>query len=137
VTRSLKPSMFMPSFCSSAWLGGAGGIPESFPGRLGGRGTGGGVHVRHGECQRDDDAYCVRGGNGPAMILLHGFPHDWSVVRRVMPRACPDCSSDPTDSVNGTDRLRQGYLHVGEDNGCDIPERNAGVPARACRAAEA
>jgi pimeloyl-ACP methyl ester carboxylesterase len=28
----------------------------------------------------------VRGGNGPAVILLHGFPEDWSVFRRVMPR---------------------------------------------------
>jgi pimeloyl-ACP methyl ester carboxylesterase len=28
----------------------------------------------------------VRGGNGPGVILLHGFPEDWSVFRRVMPR---------------------------------------------------
>jgi pimeloyl-ACP methyl ester carboxylesterase len=28
----------------------------------------------------------VRGGSGPAVILLHGFPQDWSVFRRVMPR---------------------------------------------------
>jgi pimeloyl-ACP methyl ester carboxylesterase len=28
----------------------------------------------------------VRGGSGPAMILLHGFPQDWSVFRRIMPR---------------------------------------------------
>jgi pimeloyl-ACP methyl ester carboxylesterase len=28
----------------------------------------------------------VRGGNGPGVILLHGFPQDWSVFRRVMPR---------------------------------------------------
>jgi pimeloyl-ACP methyl ester carboxylesterase len=28
----------------------------------------------------------VRGGEGPAVILLHGFPQDWSVFRRIMPR---------------------------------------------------
>jgi pimeloyl-ACP methyl ester carboxylesterase len=28
----------------------------------------------------------VRGGAGPAIILLHGFPQDWSVFRRVMPQ---------------------------------------------------
>jgi 3-demethylubiquinone-9 3-methyltransferase len=37
--------------------------------------------------------------------------------------------------MNDSDRLSS--IVVGEDNGCDIPERNAGVPARACRAAEA
>lgn len=28
----------------------------------------------------------VRGGTGPAVILLHGFPEDWSAYRKVMPR---------------------------------------------------
>ncbi len=28
----------------------------------------------------------VRGGNGPAVILLHGFPEDWYEYHRVMPR---------------------------------------------------
>jgi pimeloyl-ACP methyl ester carboxylesterase len=28
----------------------------------------------------------VRGGVGPAVVLLHGFPQDWSVFRRIMPR---------------------------------------------------
>jgi len=28
----------------------------------------------------------VRGGTGPAVILLHGFPEDWYEFRRVMPR---------------------------------------------------
>lgn len=30
--------------------------------------------------------YYVRGGEGPAVILLHGFPQDWSEWRHVMPR---------------------------------------------------
>jgi pimeloyl-ACP methyl ester carboxylesterase len=28
----------------------------------------------------------VRGGNGPAVILIHGFPQDWSEYRAIMPR---------------------------------------------------
>jgi pimeloyl-ACP methyl ester carboxylesterase len=28
----------------------------------------------------------IRGGAGPALILLHGFPQDWSAFRRIMPR---------------------------------------------------
>jgi pimeloyl-ACP methyl ester carboxylesterase len=28
----------------------------------------------------------VRGGNGPAVILIHGFPLDWSEYRAIMPR---------------------------------------------------
>jgi len=31
----------------------------------------------------------VRGGSGPGLILLHGFPQDWSVFRRIMPRLAP------------------------------------------------
>jgi len=28
----------------------------------------------------------VRGGEGPAVILIHGFPEDWSAYRAIMPR---------------------------------------------------
>jgi len=28
----------------------------------------------------------VRGGSGPALVLLHGFPEDWYEFRLVMPR---------------------------------------------------
>jgi pimeloyl-ACP methyl ester carboxylesterase len=28
----------------------------------------------------------VRGGNGPPVILIHGFPQDWSEYRAIMPR---------------------------------------------------
>jgi pimeloyl-ACP methyl ester carboxylesterase len=30
--------------------------------------------------------YYVRGGTGPALILIHGFPQDWYEFRHVMPR---------------------------------------------------
>src|ERR1700727_1828470 len=28
----------------------------------------------------------VRGGNGPPIILIHGFPQDWFEYQRIMPR---------------------------------------------------
>jgi pimeloyl-ACP methyl ester carboxylesterase len=28
----------------------------------------------------------VRGGSGPALVLIHGFPQDWSEFHRIMPR---------------------------------------------------
>jgi hypothetical protein len=28
----------------------------------------------------------VRGGHGPAIILIHGFPEDWTEYRAIMPR---------------------------------------------------
>jgi hypothetical protein len=28
----------------------------------------------------------VRGGHGPAIILIHGFPQDWLEYRSIMPR---------------------------------------------------
>jgi pimeloyl-ACP methyl ester carboxylesterase len=28
----------------------------------------------------------VRGGNGPAVVLLHGFPEDWAEYRAILPR---------------------------------------------------
>jgi pimeloyl-ACP methyl ester carboxylesterase len=31
-------------------------------------------------------AHYVRGGRGPALVLLHGFPEDWLEWRRVLPR---------------------------------------------------
>ena len=30
--------------------------------------------------------HCVRGGSGPAVILLHGWPEDWTAYREIMPR---------------------------------------------------
>ncbi|HEY1929628.1 MAG TPA: alpha/beta hydrolase [Caulobacteraceae bacterium] len=30
--------------------------------------------------------HIVRGGSGPALILIHGFPQDWSEYRALMPR---------------------------------------------------
>jgi pimeloyl-ACP methyl ester carboxylesterase len=28
----------------------------------------------------------VRGGNGPAVVLIHGFPQDWFEYRAIMPQ---------------------------------------------------
>jgi pimeloyl-ACP methyl ester carboxylesterase len=32
------------------------------------------------------DMHYVRGGRGPTMVLIHGFPQDWYEWRRIMPR---------------------------------------------------
>lgn len=34
----------------------------------------------------DTSLHYVRGGSGPAVILVHGFPEDWTEYRAVMPR---------------------------------------------------
>ena len=34
----------------------------------------------------------VRGGVGPAVILLHGFPQDWYAFRRIMARLAATCT---------------------------------------------
>lgn len=34
----------------------------------------------------DTRLHYVRGGQGPAVILLHGFPEDWAEYRSIMPR---------------------------------------------------
>jgi pimeloyl-ACP methyl ester carboxylesterase len=30
--------------------------------------------------------HCVRGGTGPAVVLVHGFPQDWYAYHKIMPR---------------------------------------------------
>lgn len=32
--------------------------------------------------------HCVYGGDGPAVVLIHGFPQDWTEYREIMPRLC-------------------------------------------------
>ena len=80
----------------------------------------------------------VRGGRGPAVILLHGFPQDWYAWHRVMPRLArtftviaPDMRGVGRSSGAGHDiatlaqdirdlivalKLERAYL-VGHDNG--------------------
>jgi hypothetical protein len=35
----------------------------------------------------------VRGGKGPAVILIHGFPQDWFEYRAIMPRLAKQFTS--------------------------------------------
>jgi pimeloyl-ACP methyl ester carboxylesterase len=53
----------------------------------------------------------VRGGSGPAMILLHGFPQDWSVFRRIMPRLARTFTVVAVDlrGVGGSTATSSGY----------------------------
>lgn len=53
----------------------------------------------------------VRGGTGPAVILLHGFPQDWSVFRRIMPRLARTFTVVAVDlrGVGGSTATPSGY----------------------------
>jgi pimeloyl-ACP methyl ester carboxylesterase len=55
--------------------------------------------------------HCVRGGAGPAMLLLHGFPQDWYEWRTVMPQLARRHSVIAVDlrGVGGSDAPDTGY----------------------------
>ncbi len=65
-------------------LGFEGGTPRSGPGSLApglGEGFAAGTASVNGTA-----IHYVRGGRGPALVLVHGFPQDWYEWRRVTPR---------------------------------------------------
>ena len=53
----------------------------------------------------------VRGGTGPAVILLHGFPGDWSEFRKLMPRLAAKFTVVAVDlrGVGGSAPTPEGY----------------------------
>jgi len=53
----------------------------------------------------------VRGGSGPAVILLHGFPQDWSGWRRVMPSLATQFTVVAVDlrGIGGSEPTESGY----------------------------
>jgi pimeloyl-ACP methyl ester carboxylesterase len=53
----------------------------------------------------------VRGGTGPSLVLLHGFPQDWSSFRRIMPRLAANFTVVSVDmrGVGGSAVIRTGY----------------------------
>lgn len=53
----------------------------------------------------------VRGGTGPAVILIHGFPQDWSEFRRIMPRLAKKFTVVAVDlrGVGGSSPATSGY----------------------------
>ncbi len=55
--------------------------------------------------------HCVRGGTGPAVILLHGFPQDWSSYRRTMPRLAKNFTVFAVDlrGIGGSRATTDGY----------------------------
>ena len=61
----------------------------------------------------------VRGGSGPAVILLHGFPQDWSVFRRIMPRLARTFTVVAVDlrGIGGSTQAANAYdaATLGED----------------------
>jgi pimeloyl-ACP methyl ester carboxylesterase len=55
--------------------------------------------------------YYVRGGTGPAVILLHGFPEDWYEYHRVMPLLAKHFAIVAVDlrGIGGSDATPDGY----------------------------
>ena len=53
----------------------------------------------------------VRGGSGPALVLLHGFPQDWFEWRRLMPRLAQSFAVIAVDlrGVGGSAAPTDGY----------------------------
>ena len=53
----------------------------------------------------------VRGGNGPAVILLHGFPEDWYEFHKIMPRLATKFTVVAVDQrgVGGSAPAANGY----------------------------
>jgi pimeloyl-ACP methyl ester carboxylesterase len=56
----------------------------------------------------------VRGGSGPALVLLHGFPQDWFAWRRLMPRLARRFTVIAVDlrGVGGSAAPADGYAAV-------------------------
>ena len=53
----------------------------------------------------------MRGGEGPTVLLIHGFPQDWYEWRHVMPRLAPRFSVVAVDlrGVGGSAAPATGY----------------------------
>jgi pimeloyl-ACP methyl ester carboxylesterase len=59
----------------------------------------------------DVSLHHVRGGDGPGLVLLHGFPQDWYEWRRVLPRLATASTVVAIDlrGVGGSDAPPDGY----------------------------
>ena len=72
----------------------------------------------------------VRGGRGPALVLLHGFPQDWFEWRRVMPRLSQQFTVIAADlrGVGGPTPTSGGYdaANLAEDIHLLLEELEAG-----------
>ncbi|GAA4499262.1 alpha/beta fold hydrolase [Gluconacetobacter tumulicola] len=65
------------------------------------------------------DIHVVTMGNGPAILLLHGWPHTWEIWRTVMPLLAADHTVIAPDlrGLGGTTRAAEGYdLHTLADD---------------------
>jgi alpha-beta hydrolase superfamily lysophospholipase len=53
----------------------------------------------------------VRGGKGPAVILIHGFPQDWFEYRAIMPRLAKQFTVIAVDlrGIGGSTATADGY----------------------------
>jgi pimeloyl-ACP methyl ester carboxylesterase len=71
----------------------------------------GGDFVSGTETVNGTTIHFVRGGSGPAVVLLHGFPQDWFEWRRVMPRLAENLTVIAVDlrGVGGSSAPADGY----------------------------
>jgi pimeloyl-ACP methyl ester carboxylesterase len=53
----------------------------------------------------------VAGGQGPALILIHGFPENWSAYAKIMPRLASHCRVVAVDlrGIGGSKPTERGY----------------------------
>jgi len=69
--------------------------------------------------------HAVIGGNGPALVLIHGFPQTWWAWRHMMPQLAGTRSSLSTSGVPGF-RQAAGRVRQGKPR-CRRPRRHDGV----------
>ena len=69
----------------------------------------------------------VRGGAGPAIILLHGFPEDWYAYHRIMPQLAKQFTVVAVDlrGIGGSAATAGGYdaANIAEDVGRKFDRR--------------
>ena len=59
----------------------------------------------------------VRGGQGPAVILIHGFPQDWFEYHAIMPRLAKQFTVIAIDLRSGRLSGSARRLRCGDDGG--------------------
>src|SRR2546421_7805713 len=83
------------------WVSGAPSLPAGFPGTFTSR------YVDAGELR----LHAVTGGDGPPLLLVHGWPQTWYAWRMLMPALARDFSVVAVDQrgIGLSDKPQDGY----------------------------